>query len=274
MIARFVTVTFPLHRRRALRILRHVVGLIRRQRPFCFRQPMPIISNMTKHQTRPITLEELVAPHSEVDALAEKHELSRADQMLLAALTRCCASESSPLIARQPGEDAECLQLTLLAALSERDDRLVEKFAGFFFGIASGKTEVSAEQLEFRKDLQAVITSCKKADEKLKWAVVFSLVAMLFSTATFVALGMVRSPESVGWWSAGAAGSTTLENKDESRASRKEIVWCLKSVAHASATEKKRKSERGSDFKIIARPRLGLGRIWSWFCGRRTHGAS
>ncbi len=234
---------------------------------------MPIISNMTKHQTRTITLEELVAPHSEVDALAEKHELSRADQMLLAALTRCCASESSPLIARQPGEDAECLQLTLLAALSDRDDRLVEKFAGFISGIASGKTEVPAEQLELREDLQAVITSCKKADEKLKWAVVFCLVAMLFSTATFVVLGMVRSPVSVGW-SAGAAGSTTLENRDESRASRKEIVWCLKSVAHASATEKQRKSERGSDSKMIARPRLGLGRIWSWFCGRRTRGAS
>lgn len=182
---------------------------------------------MTKHQTRSITLAELLAPHSEVDALAAKSDLSRTDRMILAALARCCAAQTSPLVARQPAEDVECLRLALLAALSDRDDRLTEQFAASVSQIVSDKVDPSAGQEEFRKSIRSVICSCEQLDQRSKWIVVFSLGAMAFSTATFVALGAMRPPMSAQWSNAELGISVTLEADGKLRLAKDNVVWWL-----------------------------------------------
>jgi len=225
---------------------------------------------MTKHQTRPITLEELVASHPEVDALGAKYELSRADQMLLAALTRCCAAQTSPLVARQPAEDAECLRLALLAALSDRDDRLAEEFLASVSRIMSDRVEASADREEFEKSFRSLINSCEKLNQRSKWTVVFSFGAMLLATATFVALGAIHSPTSERSSNAELRIGTTLEADGELRVAKETSVWWSTPDAHVS----RRQIILGrSDPAIFADRRIRIGWTWSWFSWRRNCGA-
>lgn len=172
--------------------------------------------------------------HPEVDALTAKSGFSRAEAMLLAALARCCASDTSPLVARQPAGDTECLRLTLLAALSDRDDRLAEQFAASVSRIVSDKVDLSAEQEESRKSFRSVISSCEKLDQRSKWVVVFSLGAMLLSTATFVALGAMHPPMSGHWSNAELGISMTLEADGKLRVAKDNAVRWLSPDAHVA----------------------------------------
>jgi len=211
-----------------------------RSEAFCFPPQMPIIPSMSKHQTRPITLEQLVAPHSEVDALTGKCQFSPADQMLLAALARCCSAETSPLVARQPAADAESFRLTLVAALSARDDDLMKRVIASVAKIQPREDGKRTQYEEIRSHFRSVAHSCESLGQLLRWTVVFSLGAMLFSAVLFVVVGAGQLPGGDHWSNGEVGISVTLVASGRLRLVANNQVYWLEPEGDVSVWEKQR----------------------------------
>lgn len=217
---------------------------------------------MSKPLTRPTTLEELTRPHTEVEALTEKYELSDADQLLLAALARCCASETSPLFARQPDGEVEWTRRTLVAALSERDERLSENFVAAVSRRQSGGDGSSTGSEELHRHFETIVQTCEKLHQQLKWAVAFSLGAVLCSILTFLSVAITRQPESQRWSNIEVGLSAALEKSGDLRLVAGDAEYWLKRDSNIFSAVDRRMFTR-PDSAQVSRVHARFEQIWS-----------